>query len=358
MTAARDAGRRVEFPRIDQTGNVFLRACRGEHVEHTPIWFMRQAGRYMPEYRAIRERSSFLDMCKTPDLAVEITLQPVQHLGVDAAILFSDILIPIEKMGIPIEFNPGPVLPQPIRTRAQVEALRVPEPQESVPFVLEAVRRLRAELPRRVALIGFCGAPWTLANYAAEGGGSKEFTWLKRLIYEDPDSARQLLEKLAATNAAYLQAQVDAGADAVQIFDTWAGIADADDLAIWVLPFVRQIVQTVRSSSDAPIIYFARNCMHAMDIVATAGADVYSVDWRTPLDTARRVFDRTVQGNLDPAALFAPWPVLQRKVEQVLVQAGQDRHVFNLGHGILPGTPVDNVKRVVDHVHQTTRTPR
>jgi uroporphyrinogen decarboxylase len=335
---------------------MFLRACRQQPVPHTPVWFMRQAGRYMPEYRAIRERSSFLDMCKTPDLAVEITLQPVRALGVDAAILFSDILIPIEPMGIPIEFNPGPVLPQPVRSRAQIDALRVPEPRESVPFVLEALRRLRAELPAHVALIGFCGAPWTLANYAVEGGGAKEFTGLKRLIYEDPEAAQQLLSKLADTNAVYLRAQFEAGADAVQIFDTWAGIADRSDLAEWVLPYVQQMIRAIRAASKAPVIYFARDCAHALDVVAQAGADVYSVDWRTPLGEARRVFRTAVQGNLDPAALFAPWPVLERKVLDVLEEAGdQPGHVFNLGHGILQGTPVDNVRRVVELVHQRTQ---
>ena len=339
-----------------QRDPVFLRACRQQPVPHTPVWFMRQAGRYMPEYRAIRERSGFLDMCKTPDLAVEITLQPVRALGVDAAILFSDILIPIEPMGIAIEFNPGPVLPQPVRSRAQIEALRVPEPRESVPFVLEALRRLRRELPAHVALIGFCGAPWTLANYALEGGGAKEFTGLKRLIYEDPDAAKLLLAKLADTNAAYLRAQLDAGADAVQIFDTWAGIADAHDLSAWVMPYVQQMIRTVREASRAPIIYFARDCAHALHVVAQAGADVYSVDWRTPLDRARGVFRGAVQGNLDPAALFAPWPILEWKVLHVLEEAGdQPGHIFNLGHGILPGTPVDNVRRVVELVHQRTQ---
>ncbi|MFQ5600262.1 MAG: uroporphyrinogen decarboxylase [Candidatus Krumholzibacteriia bacterium] len=339
-----------------QAENLLLRACRRRPVDRRPVWFMRQAGRYMKEYRAIKERASFLEMCKTPDLAVEITLQPVRALGVDAAILFSDILIPIEAMGIPIEFSPGPVLPQPVRTRAQVEALRVPDPEESVPFVLETLRRLRAELPPQVALIGFCGAPWTLANYAVEGGGAKEFTRMKRLLYEDPDSGELLLRKLASTNAAYLRAQIAAGAQAVQIFDSWAGILDPDDYARWALPSVQQMVREVRRGPrrDAPIIYFARDPGRSLDHLRSTGADVLSIDWRLPLDRARSALGDlvAVQGNLDPAALFAPWPVLRQRADAVLERAGNaPGHIFNLGHGILPETPVDNVRRLVDHVH-------
>jgi uroporphyrinogen decarboxylase len=338
--------------------NIFLRACRRQPVEHRPVWFMRQAGRYMAEYRAIRERAGFLEMCKTPDLAVEITLQPVKALGVDAAILFSDILIPIEGMGIAIEFKPGPVLPDPVRTRAQVQALRVPDPHESVPFVLEAVKRLRNELHPHVALIGFCGAPWTLATYAVEGGGAKEFTRMKRLLYEDEASGELLLQKLAQTNAAYLKAQIAAGAQAVQIFDSWAGMLAPDDYARWALPYVQQMIKEVRRAADAPIIYFARDAWGAADSIRECGADVISIDWRVPLDVARATLgnDLAVQGNLDPATLFAPWSVLQERVDSVLARAGDaPGHVFNLGHGVLPQTPVDNVRRVVDHVHERTR---
>jgi uroporphyrinogen decarboxylase len=317
---------------------------------------MRQAGRYLPEYRAIRARTRFLEMCKTPDLAVEITLQPVRALGVDAAILFSDILVPLEGMGVRIAFDPGPFLPEPLRERAQVQALRVPEPQESVPFVFEALRRLRAELPPDVALIGFCGAPWTLANYVVEGGGAREFTRMKRLLYEDPATGELLLDKLAAANAAYLKAQIAAGAQAVQIFDTWAGILDADDFARWALPYVRRMIEEVRreTGGEAPVIYFAREAWMAAAQLRDAGADVLSLDWRVPLDRARRELGDgvAVQGNLDPAALFAPWPELARRADLVLERAGTaPGHIFNLGHGILPETPVDSVRRLVDHVH-------
>ena len=325
-------------------------------MERRPVWFMRQAGRYMPEYRAIRERAAFLDMCKTPDLAVEVTLQPVRALGVDAAILFSDILIPIEGMGIRIAFDPGPQIPEPIRTRAQVDSLRTPAPEESVPFVLETLQRLRAELSPAVALIGFCGAPWTLANYVVEGGGAKEFTRMKRFLYEDPAGGELLLRKLAATNAAYLAAQFRAGAQAVQIFDTWAGLLDPDDFARWALPPVRDMIAAVRreAGEDAPIIYFAREAWGAAEHLRSAGADVVSIDWRTPIDRARRELgpEVAVQGNLDPVALFAPWPELRARADRVLERAGTaPGHIFNLGHGILPETPVDNVRRLVDHVH-------
>jgi uroporphyrinogen decarboxylase len=335
----------------------FLRACRRQAVARRPVWFMRQAGRYMPEYRAIKERATFLEMCKTPDLAVEVTLQPVRALGVDAAILFSDILIPLEAMGLAIEFDPGPRLPAPVRSRAGVEALRIPSPDAGMPFVLEAVRRLRAELPPQVPLIGFCGAPWTLANYAVEGGGTKEFVRMKALCYEDPATAELLLDKLARTNAAYLAAQLAAGAQAVQIFDTWAGILDPDDYARWALPWVQRLVRAVKDAAPtAPVIYFARDSGSLLSLVGQAGADVQSVDWRVPLDRARETFGNAValQGNLDPAALFAPWAELRGRADRVLARAaGAPGHVFNLGHGILVGTPVDSVRRLVDHVHAT-----
>jgi uroporphyrinogen decarboxylase len=338
-------------------GSLFMRAGRRQPVERTPVWFMRQAGRYMAEYRAIKERHGFLEMCRTPELAVEVTLQPIRALGVDAAILFSDILIPIEAMGIRIDFDPGPKIQNPVRTPADVAALRVPQPEESVPFVLEAVRRLRAELPAGVPLLGFCGSPWTLANYVVEGGGAKEFTRMKQLFYEDPASAALLLDKLADTNAAYLGAQLEAGAQAVQIFDTWAGILDPDDWSRWSLPYVQKMVRAVRATkagAGAPILYFARDAGSLLPLLPETGADVLSLDWRLPLDAARATLgDIAVQGNLDPVALFAPWPELQRRADVVLDRAGrQPGHIFNLGHGILVGTPVENVQRLVEHVHE------
>ena len=342
--------------------SAFLRACRRETVPHTPVWFMRQAGRYMPEYRAIKERATFLEMCRTPDLAVEVTLQPVRALGVDAAILFSDILIPIAAMGVPVDFNPGPHIADPVRTRAQVDALRTPAPEESVPFVLEAVRRLRKELPAQTPLIGFCGAPWTLACYATEGSGGKEPVRMKRLCYEDPVTAALLLDKLTDMNAAYLAGQLEAGAQAVQIFDTWAQLLHVADYDRWALPYVERMIKKVREatahlSPAPPIIYFARESGALLAHVAHATADVVSVDWRVPLDMARQVLGGaiSVQGNLDPWALFAPWDELRRNADEVLVRAGkQPGHIFNLGHGILQETPVDNVRRLVAYVHDET----
>lgn len=338
----------------------FMRACRRQPVRRTPVWFMRQAGRYMPEYRAIKERATFLEMCKTPELAVEVTLQPVRAFEVDAAILFSDILITVEAMGVGVEFNPGPQIPAPVRNRAGVERLRIPEPEEAVPFVLAAVRELRQALPAGLPLLGFCGAPWTLANYIVEGGGAKEFTAMKRLCYEDPATAELLLEKLTATNAAYLRAQIAAGAQAVQIFDTWAGILDPDDYLRWALPYVQKMVRDVHESCGAPVIYFARDAGSLLPHLAHSGADVLSIDWRVPLDAARATFGArcAVQGNLDPVALFAPWEELRRRADRVLDRAGAaPGHVFNLGHGILVGTPVDHVRRLAEHVHRATSRP-
>lgn len=336
----------------------FMRACRREPVRRTPVWFMRQAGRYMPEYRAIKERATFLEMCKTPDLAVEVTLQPIRALGVDAAILFSDILIPVEAMGVEIEFAPGPHIRNPVRTPADVEALRVPDPTAAVPFVLEAVRRLRGELPPTVPLIGFCGAPWTLANYVVEGGGAKEFVRMKQLCYEDPPTAERLLDKLANANAAYLAAQLAAGAQTVQIFDTWAGILDPDDYARWALPYVQRMIRAVKASAPgSPVIYFARDSGCLLPLFDQSGADVLSIDWRIPLDRVRTMVGSgfALQGNLDPVALFAPWDELRRRTDRVLERAGDaSGHIFNLGHGILVGTPVDSVRRLVDHVHERT----
>jgi uroporphyrinogen decarboxylase len=336
----------------------FLRACRRQPVTRRPVWFMRQAGRYMPEYRAIKARASFLEMCKTPDLAVEVTLQPVRALGVDAAILFSDILIPVEAMGVRVEFTPGPHLPEPVRSRSDVDRLRIVPPAEACRSCSKRFRRLRRDLPPDVPLVGFCGAPWTIANYLVEGGGAKEFVRFKQLCYEDPETATLLLDKLASVHAAYLQAQLAAGAQAVQIFDTWAGILDPDDYRRWALPPVQRMVREVRAAVPAaPILYFARDSGSLLEDLATTGADVISLDWRVPLDRGRSVLGTgvAVQGNLDPAVLFAPWDEVRRRADVVLQRAGSaPGHIFNLGHGILVDTPVDTVRRLVEHVHAAT----
>jgi uroporphyrinogen decarboxylase len=338
----------------------FLRACRREPVDRTPVWFMRQAGRYMPEYQALRERHSLLTLCRTPELAIEVTLQPVKALGVDAAILFSDLLLPLAPLGIPFDFRAGegPVIERPLRSAADIDALRRFEPREELGMVLEAIRGLRPQL--QVPLIGFAGAPFTLASYAIEGGHSSNFVWTKRLLYGQPAAWHRLAGLLASVVLDYLRAQVEAGAQALQLFDSWVGSLDEVDYREFVLPHVRAIFDGLRETG-VPLIHFGTGTGHLLRVQREAGGHVIGVDWRTPLDTAWiRVGDGVaIQGNLDPTLLFAPRERLLSRVDDVLDRvAGRPGHVFNVGHGILPGTPVDNVKAVVDHVHAHTLEPR
>jgi uroporphyrinogen decarboxylase len=334
----------------------FLRACRREPVDRTPVWFMRQAGRYLPEYRALREKHSLLTLCRTPELAVEVTLQPLKALGVDAAILFSDLLLPLEPLGIPFDFlaGEGPVIENPLRSAADVAALKRFEPREELGMVLEAIRLLRREL--KVPLIGFAGAPFTLASYAIEGGHSSHFALTKRLMYGDPETWHRLAGLLADVVADYLRAQVEAGAHALQVFDSWVGALDEADYREWVLPHVRTIFEALRGL-NVPLIHFGTGTGHLLHVQREAGGDVIGVDWRTPLDEgwARAGDGVGIQGNLDPTVLFAPQARLLARVDDVLRRAGsRPGHVFNLGHGILPGTPVENVQAVVEHVHART----
>ena len=337
----------------------FLRACRREPVDQTPVWFMRQAGRYMPEYRALRERHSLLELCRTPELAVEVTLQPIRAFGFDAAILFSDLLIPLDPLGLPFDFHSGegPVVEKPLRSRADVEALRRFEPREELGMVLEAIRLLRREL--EVPLIGFAGAPFTLATYAIEGGSSKNLARTKELMYGDPDTWHRLAGLLAEVVADYLRAQVEAGAQAVQLFDSWIGALDEADYREFALPHVRRIFDGLEGLA-VPQIHFGTATGHLLAVQREAGGTVIGVDWRTPLDEGweRAGDDVAVQGNLDPTLLFAPRERLLARVDDVLRRAGgRPGHIFNLGHGILPGTPVESVKAVVEHVHQATAQP-
>jgi uroporphyrinogen decarboxylase len=330
----------------------FLKACRGERIQPTPVWMMRQAGRYLPEYRALRERHDFWTMVRTPELAVEVTLQPVERLGVDAAILFSDILVVFPPMGCPVRFAPGPVLERPVRSRDDVERLRVPEPGE-LGFVLEAIRVLRRELEGRVPLIGFGGAPLTLAAYLVEGGGSKDFAHLKALLYERPEVARALLERVTAAQERFLSAQVEAGAQAIQIFDTWGGILSRHLYEGFALEPVRRLVARLRALG-VPVIYFIKNGSHLLDLVGRIGADVVSVDEKLPLDRVAELLGPgpALQGNLDPMALLADGSVLRAEVRRVLEAVPEGRaHVFNLGHGILPQTPVEHARLLVELVH-------
>ena len=334
---------------------VFLRACRGEPTLHTPVWLMRQAGRYMAEYRALRERVPFLELCKTPDLAAQVTLEAVERLGVDAAILFSDILLIVEPLGVGLEFSAGdgPVIHRPVRSGQDIDALGEVSPQESVPFVFEAIRKIRRSLPSHIPLIGFSGAPFTLASYVIEGGASRQYLETKRLMYQDSGAWNALMEHLVRAITAYVNAQIAAGAQAIQLFDSWVGCLAPQDYRGFLLPHMRTLIQGL--TPGVPLIHFGTGTAGLLELLAEAGGDVIGVDWRVDLDAAwqRIGADRAVQGNLDPLALFAPQDTLRQQVQRILAQAGgRAGHIFNLGHGILPQTPVDNVIALVDMVHE------
>ena len=332
--------------------DLFLRAARREAVERVPIWIMRQAGRYLPEYRAVRERVDFVTLCKTPELAAEVTLQPVDRLGVDAAILFSDILVPAEPMGFELDFRPGPVIDPPVRSGADVERIAVFEPESELPFVYETIRIVRHELEGRVPLIGFGAAPLTLAAYLVEGRGSKDFDRLKALLYGEPRTAHALLDKITSMLELYLRAQVRAGAQAIQVFDTWAGILSAADYAEFALPYVERVLTSLEDTG-APRIYFALNAAHLFEEMRGCRADVIGVDWRTGLSVASRRLEHrfVLQGNLDPCALLAPMVEIERRAKAVLEDgAGAPGHIFNLGHGILPNVPVEHARHLVESV--------
>jgi uroporphyrinogen decarboxylase len=342
---------------------LFLRACRREPVERTPIWMMRQAGRYLPQYRAVRAKVSFLELCKSPELIAEVTLQPIDEFGFDAAILFSDILVPLEAMGMELDFTPAPVLPQPVRDRAAVDRLIVPDPNDDLRFVMDGVRAIRKALAGRVPLIGFAGAPFTLVTYAVEGGGSKSYEHLKALMYQDPAAAHALLDKLATCCATYLAAQLEAGAQAVQLFDSWAGILAPSDFREFALRYAKRTIEELRESSawracGAPIIYFVNGCAPYLDHYKTSGADVLGIDWRIDLGEARARLgpEVAVQGNMDPTWLFRPKAELRAKVGEILAAAGHaPGHIFNLGHGVLPSTDPEHVRTMVDAVKELSR---
>jgi uroporphyrinogen decarboxylase len=331
----------------------FLRACRREPVDATPVWMMRQAGRYMPEYRALRAVHSMLELCKTPELAMKVTMQPLVH-GVDAAILFADILLPLEPMGAPFEFakGEGPVIHRPVSSAAHVDELRVIEPAEGLGYVLETIKLLKREL--KVPLIGFAGAPFTLASYLVEGGKSPNFAKTKKLMFGEPAVWRRLMEKLAEVTRRYLRAQIAAGADAVQLFDSWVGDLAPADYVEHVQPFVRHVLQDVQTTG-VPVIHFGTGTASLLERMRDAGGTVIGVDFTTPLaDAWARVgHEHAVQGNMDPCALLTTREVAERHAQRVLdAAAGRPGHIFNLGHGILPETPVDNVRAVVDYVHR------
>ena len=334
----------------------FLAAARGQPVPHTPVWIMRQAGRYLPEYRRVREKVGFGELTRTPDLAAEVTLQPIRRFALDAAILFSDIMVPVEGMGVSLEYAPGPVIAEPIRTQADVNKLRTLDPHQDVPYVLETVRHVRAALPKHVALIGFAGSPFTVFSYLVSGKPSKEFSTARAFVQAEPDVTHALMDHLAGSTAAYLRAQAEAGAQALMLFESWGGLLGRHDFARVALPSVHRVVAKLQDL-DVPLIYFANNCWTVLGSVAQLDVQVVGVDWRGSILQARQLVggNKTIQGNLDPAVLFAPPDVLRQRIDEVLTDAGPDgRHIFNLGHGIWPETDPDAVARLVDHVHTST----
>lgn len=332
----------------------FLKACRREKTDCTPVWFMRQAGRYQPEYRRLREKYSLMELATDPELCAEVTLLPVEQLGVDAAILFSDIMLPLGPMGVrfQIKENVGPVIERPVRDAKDVERLRPLEPESDLPFVLEAIRLLRKEL--NVPLIGFAGAPFTLASYLIEGGPSRTFSRTKALMFSRPDVWRALMDRLTDAVVAYLKAQVRAGAQALQIFDSWVGCLSAQDYEQFVLPFMQRLFARLEGLG-VPLIHFGVGTGHLLKLMKRAGGDVIGLDWRVPLGEAWRELNHevAVQGNLDPAALLGPWDLIEQRMLEILRQAGgRPGHIFNLGHGVLPETDPATLKRLVELVHE------
>lgn len=332
-----------------------IRACRRQEVDRAPVWMMRQAGRYMPEYRALRAKYDFMTMCKTPELAAEVSLQPYEILGVDAVIMFSDILVPVEAMGMKLDIveSKGPVLEDPIRAEAQVEKLIVPDPVETMPFVMETIRLLRKRLDKEAPLIGFAGAPFTLASYMVEGGGTRNYAEIKRMMYREPMTIHRLLDKLADTIILYLNAQIEAGAQVVQLFDTWAGELSAADYEEFALPYERKVFERIHrgpSASPAPAILYVNGCSHILEKMAESGANVLSIDWRIDLAEARRrVGDKVaLQGNLDPCELLGAPETIAESVKEILKQGGGLGHIVNLGHGILPMVPVENARAFIE----------
>ena len=335
----------------------FLRACRREPVDRTPLWIMRQAGRYLPEYRELRARASFLEVCRTPELAVEASLQPLRRLPLDAAIVFSDIVVPLQALGCEITFDPGPRFARAVRTRADVEALTPRPAAEVVPFVGEAVRLLRRELEGRTPVIGFCGAPWTLAVYLCEGASREGPGAAKQMIARDPATLTLLLDRLAVLMSDYLNLQIRAGAQAVQIFDSWAGLLSPADYRRFALPAVKKTIAGLERAGVS-VIYFALAAGHVLEDTVATGADVLGLCWRTPLDEARRRTGGRValQGNLDPHALLGPPEHVRAKTLEVLEAAGEaPGHVMNLGHGILPETPIAAVEALIETVAARAR---
>ena len=334
---------------------LLTRACRREAVERTPVWFMRQAGRSLPEYRELRKRYDLFSVCRQPELCAEVTLQPIRAHNVDAAVMFADIMLPVIGMGVDVELveNVGPVIADPVRTSADLERLRVPEPEDAVPFILEAVRLVRAELPAEKAVIGFAGGPFTVAGYLIEGKPTREFVQTKRCMYGQPEVWHALMDKLADTFAAYLRAKVVAGADVVQLFDSWVGTLSAEDYQEFVAPYSERVLAAV----EVPTIHFGTGTTHLLPAMREAGGDLIGIDWRIPIEGGWEIVgaDRGVQGNLDPALLLGPFERVAAAANRILeAVAGRRGHIFNLGHGVLPDTDPADLARLVELVHART----
>ncbi|MDT5294846.1 MAG: hypothetical protein QOJ76_1726 [Acidobacteriota bacterium] len=336
----------------------FMRACRREPVPYTPVWLMRQAGRYMKEYRDVRARHTFLEMCKRPDVAAEVTVYAAHRLNVDAAIIFADILLITEPLGLDLEFakGEGPVIHNPVRTGQDVDRLREVEDVSSLSYVYDAIRLTRRELRADLPLIGFCGAPFTLASYICEGGGSKNYVHTKRLMYTDPGAWHALMSLIARALPRYLNAQIEAGAQAVQLFDSWVGALSPDDYREYVLPHTREVIQNVKPG--VPVIHFGTGTAALLELMREAGGDVIGLDWRVRLDEgwSRLGDDVAVMGNFDSIALFTTPEIVRRRAKAILdMAADRPGHIFNLGHGILPETPVENVLALVEAVHELSQ---
>jgi len=335
--------------------SLFVKACRLQPVERTPVWFMRQAGRYMPEYRAVRKQYSLIEICKHPQIAAEVTITAAEALGVDAAIIFADLLLPLEVMGLPFHFSPGegPVIEKPLRTAADISALRTDRAAD-LGYVAEAVALVCKQFGAKLPVIGFCGAPFTLASYMIEGGGSRNYIHAKKMMYSSPRAWDELLGKLVAVAGEYAAQQVRAGADVIQVFDSWVGCLSVNDYRRYVLPRTKELIKQLQKTG-APVVYFGTDSATLLPAMSETGAEVIGLDWRIPLDEGwRSVGKKTgVQGNLDPVLLFADWKEIQPQAEEILRRAaGRPGHIFNLGHGILPETPVENVKALADFVKQ------
>ncbi|HET9406662.1 MAG TPA: uroporphyrinogen decarboxylase [Candidatus Sulfotelmatobacter sp.] len=335
--------------------SIFVKACKSQACERTPVWFMRQAGRYMAEYRAVRKQHSLLEICKKPSLAAEVTITAAEALGVDAAIIFADLLLPLEVMGLPFHFSPGegPVIEKPVRTREDVANLRTDRAAE-LGYVAEAVGLVAKHFGDKLPVIGFCGAPFTLASYMIEGGGSRNYVHTKKMMYNSPAEWNELMRKLVAVTTEYSVEQVRTGADAIQIFDSWVGCLSVEDYRRYVLPHVIEMVAALRKTG-VPIIYFGTDSATLLPAMAETQADVIGLDWRIPLDVGWSNLGHkcAVQGNLDPVSLFATWKELKSRAQEILQKAGgRPGHIFNLGHGILPETPVENVKNLAHLVQE------